>query len=387
MTPWTEVFTIMSQVLPDVGGISEQVEDEIAAAALALGASHAGVKAMSGSSGGGFALMSEPLGLAEMSETPVVLLEAMRAGPSTGMPTKPEQADLEHVLYTSQGDSNRVVFAPANVAEAYEQTRRAFQLAYDYQIPAIVLFDQKLSGEYVNVPASVFDREPNPSLGATVTEEQIAEMPHDDSGKFHRFQYDAENGVSPRSLPGQKGGRFLATGNEHNQAGHISEDPVNRVFQMDRRQGKLETIREELDADREAGEGANTHRGPADARHGILVWGSQQGTVEEAVDRLNDDGHSVKMLGVSEMAPYPEAEVTEFIDSVEACLVVEMNASAQFRGLTQKELGRFGDRLSSLLKYNGNPFEPAEVVEGFEASIGGRDLSDPSMKYVPAAGD
>jgi pyruvate ferredoxin oxidoreductase alpha subunit len=303
------------------------------------------------------------------------------------MPTKPEQADLEHVLYTSQGDSNRVVFAPANVAEAYEQTRRAFQLAYEYQLPAIVLFDQKLSGEYVNVPASVFDREPNPSLGSTVTEEQIAEMPHDSSGKFHRFQYDAENGVSPRSLPGQKGGRFLATGNEHNEAGHISEDPANRVFQMNRRQGKLETIRGELDADREAGESANTHRGPEDARQGILVWGSQQGTVEEAVDRLNDDGHSVKMLGVSEMAPYPTSEVTEFLESVEACLVVEMNASAQFRGLTQKELGRFGEKLSSLLKYNGNPFEPAEVVEGFEASIGGQDLSDPSMKYVPAAGD
>ena len=126
MTPWTDVFTIMTQHLPEVGGISEQVEDEIAAAALAIGASHAGVKAMSGSSGGGFALMSEPLGLAEMTETPIVLVEAMRAGPSTGMPTKPEQGDLEHVLYTSQGDSNRVVFAPGDARESYIQTRKAF---------------------------------------------------------------------------------------------------------------------------------------------------------------------------------------------------------------------------------------------------------------------
>jgi pyruvate ferredoxin oxidoreductase alpha subunit len=147
MTPWTEVFTIMSQVLPDLGGISEQVEDEIAAAALAVGAAHAGAKAMSGSSGGGFALMSEPLGLAEMTETPVVLIEAMRAGPSTGMPTKPEQSDLEHVLYTSQGDSQRVVLAPGTVAEAYEQSRLAFRLAYEYQIPTILLYDQKLGGE------------------------------------------------------------------------------------------------------------------------------------------------------------------------------------------------------------------------------------------------
>ncbi len=147
MTPWTDVFTILSQNFPDMGGVSEQVEDEIAAAALAVGASHAGVKSMSGSSGGGFALMSEPLGLAEMTETPLVLIESMRAGPSTGLPTKPEQSDLEFVLYTSQADSQRVVFAPGNIEEAYEQTRLAFDIAWDYQIPAIVIYDQKLSGE------------------------------------------------------------------------------------------------------------------------------------------------------------------------------------------------------------------------------------------------
>ena len=207
MTPWTDVFTIMSQNLPKFGGISEQVEDEIAAAALAVGASHAGVKSMSGSSGGGFALMSEPLGLAEMTETPVVLVEAMRAGPSTGMPTKPEQGDLEHVLYSSQGDSNRVVFAPGTVGEAYDQTRMAFEMAYDYQIPAIVVFDQKLSGENTNLPASFFDREPNPDPGSVLTEDEIAEAAHDESGKFHRFLHETEDGVSPRSLPGQKGDR------------------------------------------------------------------------------------------------------------------------------------------------------------------------------------
>src|SRR6056297_1661561 len=182
MTPWTEVFTIMSQNLPKLDGISEQVEDEIAAAALAVGASHAGVKAMSGSSGGGFALMSEPLGLAEMTETPVVLVEAMRAGPSTGMPTKPEQGDLEHVLYTSQGDSHRVVFAPSGAAEAYHQTRKAFQIAYEYQIPSIVLYDQKNGGEMRNIPASVFDEEPNPDLGSVIAEADLADAPHDPSG-------------------------------------------------------------------------------------------------------------------------------------------------------------------------------------------------------------
>ena len=385
MTPWTDAFTIMSQNLPKFGGISEQVEDEIAAASLAIGASHAGVKAMSGSSGGGFALMSEPLGLAEMTETPVVLLEAMRAGPSTGMPTKPEQADLEHILYTSQGDSNRVVFAPSTVAECYDQAREAFRVAYEYQIPAVIVIDQKLSGETINVPEAHFDREPNPDLGSTLTEEEIAEASHHASGKFNRFQHDPDEGVSPRSIPGQSEGRYLASGNEHTPQGHISEDPDNRVAQTDRRLRKLDAIREDLDGtelDRQ------TTYGPEDAEYGILTWGSQQSTVEEAVERLNDDGHSVKALGVSDLMPYPKQDVTAFLESVEDCLVVEMNASAQFRGLTQKELGRFGEKMSSLLKYNGNPFEPGEIVEGFEVQVnGGTEPPTAQVRIEPAAGD
>jgi pyruvate ferredoxin oxidoreductase alpha subunit len=382
MTPWTDVFTIMSQNLPKFGGVSEQVEDEIAAASLAIGASYAGVKAMSGSSGGGFALMSEPLGLAEMTETPLVLLEAMRAGPSTGMPTKPEQGDLEHVLYTSQGDSTRVVLAPGNIRECYEQIRAAFEVAYEYQIPTVLVYDQKLQGELRNVDRSFFDREPDADPGSVMTEAEIEEAARANAGAFKRHRYDGEKGISPRSVPGQKGGRFLTTGNEHNEAGHISEDPHNRVRQMDRRLGKLEYIREELDE-----RGNQTYHGPDEAQYGILTWGSHQDTVFEAVDRLDETGHSVKALGVSDLAPYPEAAVTEFLTSVEECIVVEMNATGQFRGLTQKELGRFGPKLSSLLKYNGNPFEPAEIVEGFESSIGGEELGAANMKYVPAAGD
>jgi pyruvate ferredoxin oxidoreductase alpha subunit len=387
MTPWTDVFTIMSQNLPAFGGIAEQVEDEIAAASLAIGASHAGAKAMSGSSGGGFALMSEPLGLAEMTETPIVLVEAMRAGPSTGMPTKPEQGDLEHVLYTSQGDSNRVVFAPGTVEECYEQARDAFHIAYDYQIPVTLVIDQKLSGEITNVDEALFDREPDPSLGSVLTEAEVAEASHHESGVFDRYQYDPENddGVSPRSIPGQQDGRFLATGNEHTPQGHIEEDPDNRVFQMDRRIRKLDSIRDELDGIEPVHQ---TAYGPDDAEYGIMTWGSQQGTVEEAVDRLNDQGHSVKALGVSDLMPYPKEEVTDLLESVEECLVVEMNASAQFRGLTQKELGRFGGKLSSLLKYNGNPFEPAEIVEGFEIQVnGGGEAPSAQTRIEPATGD
>ncbi|QFU83422.1 2-oxoacid:acceptor oxidoreductase subunit alpha [Natronorubrum aibiense] len=386
MTPWTDVFTILSQNFPDMGGISEQVEDEIAAAALAVGASHAGVKAMSGSSGGGFALMSEPLGLAEMTETPLVLVESMRAGPSTGMPTKPEQGDLEFVLYTSQGDSSRVVFAPGTIEEAYEQTRLAFDIAWEYQIPTIIIYDQKLSGENTNVDVEFFDREPEPGLGTTLTEEELLEAAHDASGKFERFGYDDnEKNVSKRSLPGQKGGRYLATGNEHSPVGHISEDPDNRVYQMTRRIEKLDSIREELDEEHPSNQ---TYYGDETADYGIITWGSSHGAVAEAVERLNDDGHSVKGITVSDMMPFPEKEMTEFLESVDEAMVVEMNATAQFRGLIQKELGRFGEKLTSLLKYNGNPFEPAEVVEGYEVNVAEEEREPTAqVRIEPAAGD
>jgi len=386
MTPWTDVFTILSQNFPEMGGISEQVEDEIAAAALAVGASHAGVKAMSGSSGGGFALMSEPLGLAEMTETPLVLVESMRAGPSTGMPTKPEQADLEFTLYTSQGDSQRVVFAPGNIEEAYEQTRLAFEIAWDYQIPSIIIYDQKLSGENTNVDVEFLDREPAPDLGSTLTEEELAEAAHDASGKFKRFDYNnAEDGVAQRSLPGQKGGRFLATGNEHSPVGHIEEDPDNRVYQMERRLEKLESIRAELDEERPSNQ---TYFGDEDADYGIITWGSSQGAVAEAIERLNDDGHAVKGISVSDMMPFAEKEMAEFLESVDEAMVVEMNATAQFRGLLQKELGQYGDKLTSLLKFNGNPFEPAEIVEGYEVNIAEEDREPTAqVRIEPAAGD
>ncbi|MCH2453908.1 MAG: 2-oxoacid:acceptor oxidoreductase subunit alpha [Halobacteriales archaeon] len=371
MTPWTAAFTIMCGILPDVGGISEQVEDEIAAAALAIGASHAGVKAMSGSAGGGFSLMSEPLGLAEMVEQPIVLLEAQRAGPATGMPTKTEQADLEHVLYTSQGDSTRIVLAPGDPEEAYEQTRMAFQIAYGYNIPVILLYDQKLGAELRNIPLSFFDRDPDPSMPGTIPESDLIDAPHHPSGKYHRYNYDAKDGVSLRSIPGQKHGRFHASGNEHTQEGHISEDPINRVLQMDRRRSKIAAIRTYLDAQNVSN---NTPYGPLSSPYGILTWGSNKGTVEEAVDRLNSSGTPlVKALSVSDLCPFPTQEVTSFVESVSKILVVEMNATGQFQGLVKQQLGAYGDKLYGLLKYDGNPFEPAEIVAGFEEKIMGEN--------------
>jgi pyruvate ferredoxin oxidoreductase alpha subunit len=278
-----------------------------------------------------------------------------------------------------------VVFAPGNLQEAYDQTRDAFRLAYKYHLPAVVLYDQKLGGEMRNVPVSFFDREAaGPGLPATLTEAELAEAPHHESGKFKRFAPDTESGVSPRAIPGQADGRFLATGNEHVPEGHIEEDPGNRVEQMDKRQRKITSIRAELDA---APESHQTKRGPADATFGLLTFGSQQDTVFEAVERLNEAGHSVKGMGVSELMPYPSEAVATFLASVDECLIVEMNASAQFRGITQKELGRFGERLGSFLKYDGEAFEPGEIVDAVESRLEGAEPTVHNAKYVPAAGD
>lgn len=368
MTPWTDVFSIMSQLMPDFDGIAEQVEDEIAAASMAIGASHVGVKAMSGSSGGGFALMSEPLGMAEATETPVVLVEAMRGGPSTGLPTKTEQSDLEHVLYTSQGDSLRVVLAPGNVEEAYEQTRQAFRIAWDYQLPVIILYDKELSGNITNVNKEFFDREPNPDLGSTLSEDEIAEVKKDAEQDFKRFRLDAEKGVSPRTVPGQTDGRYKTTGNEHDQYGYISEDPVNRTQQMDRRLGKFIHIRDELD-----GADNQTYYGDEEADQGFIGFGSTQGVVEEAVERLNDGGEAVKALNVSELVPFPDEEVRDYVEGLEDVYIVENNATGQFRHHLQRELGAHGEKFISILKYDGDPFRPKEIISAYEAAKEGRE--------------
>ena len=384
MTPWTEVFTIMSQHLGEYGGIAEQVEDEIAAINIAVGASHAGARSMTGSSGGGFSLMSEAVGLLEQTETPLVVLEAMRSGPSTGMPTKPEQGDLEHVLYTSQGDSARVVLAPGNHREAYEQTRLAFELAYGYHLPVVLVYDQKFSGEHRSVPKEFFDREPAVDPGTVYTEAELAEAAHDVSGRFERYALDAED-VAPRSVPGQRGGRYLASSNEHLPSGHLTEDPDVRTKQMSRRLAKLDAVAEEI----AAGPALQTQFGPESATYGLIAWGTTQDTIKEAVTRLNDQGHSVRGIGVSAIKPFPAQELTDFLESVDQAVVVEMNATGQFRGLIQRELGRFGDCLSSLLKYDGEPFTTAEVVDGVIAAIddGPHPTLDSTLKLNPTQGD
>jgi len=326
--------------------------------------------------------MSEPLGLAEMTETPVVLVEAMRAGPSTGMPTKPEQSDLEHVLYlTGRLPARRLGARDRRGGVRAVANRLPAGLRVPDPVdPPVRPEARRRAGERPEEPLRP-RAEPDPredALGgragrrAALGRREVPPVPA------------RRRGRRLPAVPGQKGGGRLATGNEHDPTGHICEDADNRVAQIDRRTQKLEAIRADLDT-----EDTGSYAGPDDAQYGILTFGSQQGTVEEAVGRLNDDGISVKSYGVSDMLPFPTEQVEAFVESVDEVLVVEMTASGQFRGLIQKNLGRYGEKLSSLLKYNGNPFEPAEIVDGFEAAIieGDGDASGHQTTFVPAAGD
>ncbi len=388
MTPSTALFQTLTDWFTDVEpkGVSQQVEDEISAINTAIGASHAGAKAITTTSGGGFSLMSEALGLAQVNETPLLLAEASRGGPSTGLPTKPEQSDLDLVLYASQGDSNRIVLAPSNLEEMYSVMRDAARLAYGdpedgwpgFQGPVLVMYDAELARLYTNLPKSLFteDRESNPYLGGLP---DPAELEANEGEEYQRYKHDAEKGVSPRPLPGMKGGKYLATGNEHNEWGHIEEDPTNRLRIMNRRRSKLKFAAEKM----WNGDGGTRQElfGDEDATTGIITWGYSAAPVRAAVRELNDEGHAVKAMNVVDLMPFPREEVRAFLDSCDEVLVPEMNASGQFRHLVQRELGAYGDVLVGLLKYDGVPFRPGHIVDGLQAMVKDRD-PEPAYRTV-----
>jgi pyruvate ferredoxin oxidoreductase alpha subunit len=393
MTPSTALFENLTEWFTEVEpkGVSQQVEDEIAGINAAIGASHVGAKALTTTSGGGFSLQSEAIGLAEVTETPIVVCEASRGGPSTGLPTKPEQSDLEHVLYTSQGDTGRVVLAPGSMEDMHHVVRDAVRLAYGdpdtgwegFQGPVLVMYDAELARFYTNLPRSFFEGEGNGYVGAVPDREEIEAGDTDDRETFARYRHDAPDGVNVRPLPGQLGARYLATGSEHNEYGHVSEDPVNRKKIMDRRLGKLEAVRRQL----QMGETHQEVHGPRDALHGIIAWGFPAAVAAGSVDRLNEAGRSVKLVKVVDMQPFPREEVRGFIESVDKVLVPEMNATGQLRALIQRELGDYHDKLVSLLKYDGVPFREIHIMDGFEAMLEGREPeTDYNTKIDPHGG-
>jgi 2-oxoglutarate ferredoxin oxidoreductase subunit alpha len=341
MTPWSSVLNAIGQRAEKFGVVVEQAEDEIAAINLAIGASYAGVRAMTGSSGGGFALMVEALGLAGCSETPLVILESQRPGPSTGLPTRTEQGDLSFVLSAGQGDFPRAVLAPGTPAQGFALTARAFNLADRYQLPVIVITDQYFGD-------TNFTHEPGDFPATVEIERAIDTGPVE--GVYERYAL-TDSGISPRRLPGF-GPVVAADSDEHTPDGHLTEDLAVRVQMHDKRLRKLAGLAGELDG--------ITTSGPDDAPLTLACWGSSLGPVAEAVTRLNAESTPARMVHFSELWPFPAQAVARSLGRPQKLVMVEMNATGQFNRLLRQETGIGADHL--VLKYDGAPLTPEYIL-------------------------
>jgi 2-oxoglutarate ferredoxin oxidoreductase subunit alpha len=346
ITPATDVLEWMAKHAPAFGGVVVQAEVELSAITMTLGAAFAGARAMTATSGPGQALMTEAIGLAGVLEIPVVVIECARAGPSTGMPTKTEQSNLNHLVFSGHGEIPRVVLAPGTIEESFYLTVDAFNLAERFQVPVFVLSEQALCQSKATLPpldvASVrVDR------GRLIADGEVT------FGEYKRFAF-TDDGVSPRVIPGVPGGMHLAAGSEHNDYGVITENARNRARMMDKRMHKLEAMRDELPK-------ALVHGDP-DATIAIIGYGSNRGPIAEAVDRLAAEDVVVRFLQLRTLWPFPEEEVLAFVDSADYTFVVENNYTGQLERLIRYVTGP-RESLRSIRKYDGRPFVPIEIIE------------------------
>lgn len=346
ITPASDILSFMEKEIPRFGGVAVQTEDEISAIASCVGASFAGAKALTATSGPGLSLMAEVLGLASMTETPVVIIDAQRSGPSTGMPTKTEQSDLMYAVYMGHGEAPRVVMAPSNVKDCFYGMVKAFYIAEKYQIPVVVLSDQSLSHR-----TQTFTR---PHLENLQINNRLRASKN---GEYKRF-LDTETGVSPVAFPGDEGLNFVTTGLEHDEKGHPSWSGENHQRMSEKRHRKLDFIAKE--------KGFTRRFGDEHATVGVICWGSTEGPVEEAISKAATQGLEVKALTIKMIHPLPDEEIRSFMTGLKHILVPETNFTGQLALLLrQKYLYPF----QSFTKCNGMPFDPDEIFNRIEEVI------------------
>ena len=345
ITPASDIKEFLEIHLPKTGGHALQAEDELAAIGMVLGASYAGSKAMTATSGPGFSLMIEMLGLAAMAELPCVIVDAQRAGPSTGMPTRHEQGDLNSAAFAGHGECPRIVLAPTSVRDCFYQTVNAFNLAEKYQTPVILLGDTLLNVRSESIPrpdlneVEVVDRLLFSENGNGVGDE-VGSM----NGEYNRYVL-TDNGVSPMAVPGQAGGQYIATGLEHNEEGLHRYDEATHTIMTKKRFRKLERAALEApEADR---------YGDPTAEVGILTWGSTVGSVIEAIDRAALDGLKLDMLAPRMLMPLPDEQLRPFIESKRIIFLPEVNYSGQFANMITSRFPRDYVRINI---FGGMPF-------------------------------
>lgn len=356
ITPATDESEYLENHQKDYNIVVVQTEDEISAVLMATGAAHAGVRAATSTSGPGFSLMAEGLGWAGHTEAPgPVIILYQRTGPSTGLPTRTEQGDLLFVLRAGHGEFPRIAIAPGDVVECFEDTFDAFNYAEHFQMPVIVIADKFLASSYQTVP--IFDtKDLKIDRGQILTESDLAGKP-----SYKRYEF-TPLGISPRTLPGTRGGIFHTTGDEHDELGQITENSENRIKMMQKRMRKLQLAAESI---------PNTKKlnffGPKKADVTIVGWGSTKGSILDGMQDLEGDGIRCNFLQVRFMNPFPTELVTQHLANAKRKVLVENNYSGQLGALIREHTGIAMDY--KVLKYNGRPLSQNEVYEGVKEAI------------------
>jgi 2-oxoglutarate/2-oxoacid ferredoxin oxidoreductase subunit alpha len=346
MTPATSIMTNLSKIQGGAGIIVEQVEDEISAINMALGASYAGARAATGSSGGGVSLMVEAIGLSSITETPLLLIDSQRPGPATGLPTRTEQSDLSFLVTASHGEGPRMVLSARNVKDAFYGTARALNLAEKYQIPVILLTDQYLADTMVTVEE--FNLE-NIKIERHIAEEDALES----DGSYKRYKL-TESGISPRILPGKfESAVVLIDSDEHTEDSEITELAEVRNAQMEKRMRKLELLKKDLiEPD---------YFGSVEPETLLIGWGSMYGPLKEAVEMLQKDGISVGTLIFGDLYPLPTKLLEKYTAVAKNIINVEQNFNGQLAKLIRMETGI--TVTNSILKYDGRQLSSQEIYD------------------------
>jgi 2-oxoglutarate/2-oxoacid ferredoxin oxidoreductase subunit alpha len=334
-----------------------QCEDEIASINMAVGAAHAGLRAATSTAGPGVALMSEGFGFAAITEAPgPVVFLWQRGGPSTGLPTRTEQADLQFALHPAPGDFPHIVVAPGDIEEAFDDSFESFNWADRYQVPVIVLLEKFLA-------SSLFTSDPIKMDDLKVDRGMIFQ-PNGNAEAYRRHLITAD-GISPRSLPGMAGGVFSTTSDEHDPQGHITEGVENRIAMMRKRMGKLETAVRQIPVSR-----TFALHGPRQADVTLVGWGATKGAILDAMAELQAAGRSLNFLQLRLMRPFPADAVGSILRNARETVLIENNYTAQLGELIGQETGVVLDH--HVLKYDGRPFSRNEIVEGVNAALAER---------------
>jgi 2-oxoglutarate/2-oxoacid ferredoxin oxidoreductase subunit alpha len=375
MSPSTGVLHWMAAHARKAGIMVRQVEDEIGVVNMAIGASHAGVRSMCATSGGGFALMSEGLGLSAMMETPVVVIDCQRAGPSTGVPTKTEQGDLWQMLGAAFGDYPRALAAPLDIEDCFKVIPEMFNIADRFQCPGIVLCDLLLSEGRLSVDPKDLDFDPIIDRGELITNASSASGANGD-GAYKRYKI-TESGVSPRAIPGVQGHTHTAASDEHDEDGVLISDeftnPTKRRAMMEKRMRKVAGIA--------AAVPPPALWGPPDADVTLIGWGSTKGVIEEACEILTEQGISANQLQIRWLVPLHGDAILDILKDARHTFIVENNYSGQFARYLRSETSFVPD--GYIRKYDGEPFMPHHIVEAAKEQLRGKTkLSVPAHEIL-----